>query len=57
MNVIQEITMQTSEGASHTASWVGKLTTLAQELKRSVAGFKLPKTVEDEDVVERRLAS
>lgn len=58
MNVIQEITMQTSEGASNTASWVGKLTTLAQELKRSVAGFKLPKAIEqEEDVTERRLAS
>lgn len=58
MNVIQEITMQTSEGASNTASWVGKLTTLAQELKRSVAGFKLPKAIEqEEDVAERRLAS
>ncbi len=57
MNVIQEITMQTSEGASNTASWVGKLTTLAQELKRSVAGFKLPNAIEEEDVIERRLAS
>lgn len=56
MIVIQEITMQASEGASNTASWVGKLTTLAQELKRSVAGFKLPKSVE-EDVIEHKLAS
>ncbi len=56
MIVIQEITMQASEGASNTASWVGKLTTLAQELKRSVAGFKLPKSVED-DVIEQELAS
>ena len=55
MNVIQEITMQTSEGATNTASWVGKLTTLAQELKRSVAGFKLPKTIDDD--IEQKLAS
>lgn len=57
MNVIQEITMQTSEGASNTASWVGELTTLAKELKRLVAGFKLPRTIDEEDAVERRLAS
>ncbi len=56
MNVIQEITMQTSEGASNTASWVSKLTTLARELKRSVAGFKLPKSA-DEEVIEQKLAS
>lgn len=57
MNIIQEITMQTSESASHTASWVGKLTTLARQLKRSVAGFKLPQAIDDEDMVERRLVS
>ncbi len=57
MNVIQEITMQTSDGASNTASWVDKLTTLAQELKRSVAGFKLPKTIEEDNAVDSRLAS
>lgn len=57
MNVIQEITMQTSDSASNTASWVGKLTRLAQELKRSVAGFKLPKSNEDDEVAETKLAS
>ncbi len=56
MNVIQEITMQTSDGASNTASWVGKLKNLAQELKRSVAGFKLPQTIE-ETVIDNRKAS
>ncbi len=56
MNVIQEITMQTSDGASNTASWVGKLKNLAQELKRSVAGFKLPQTIED-TVIDNRKAS
>ncbi len=57
MNVIQEITMQTSDSASNTASWVGKLTTLAQELKRSVAGFKLPKTIDEDNATDKKLAS
>jgi twitching motility protein PilJ len=56
MNVIQEITMQTSDSASNTASWVGKLKNLGQELKRSVAGFKLPQTIED-TVIQNRQAS
>ncbi len=56
MNVIQEITMQTSDSASNTASWVGKLKNLGQDLKRSVAGFKLPQTIED-SVIEHREAS
>ncbi len=56
MNVIQEITMQTSESASNTASWVGKLKNLGQDLKRSVAGFKLPQTIED-TIIENREAS
>ena len=56
MNVIQEITMQTSDSASNTASWVGKLKNLGQDLKRSVAGFKLPQTL-DETIVENRKAS
>jgi twitching motility protein PilJ len=42
MNVIQEITTQTSEGTSQTASSIGNLASLASELKRSVSGFKLP---------------
>ena len=55
MNVIQEITMQTSDSASNTASWVGKLKNLGQDLKRSVAGFKLPQTL-DETFTENREA-
>ncbi|MEN8130076.1 MAG: methyl-accepting chemotaxis protein [Pseudomonadota bacterium] len=43
MNVIQEITIQTSEGTAETASSVANLTGLASELRHSVAGFKLPK--------------
>ena len=47
MNVIQEITMQTSDGTNETAQSIGQLTALAAELRKSVAGFKLP---DSEDV-------
>ncbi|MCK5639346.1 MAG: type IV pili methyl-accepting chemotaxis transducer N-terminal domain-containing protein [Gammaproteobacteria bacterium] len=42
MNVIQEITTQTSEGTNQTALSIGNLANLANDLKKSVAGFKLP---------------
>ncbi len=42
MNAIQEITSQTSLGASQTADSIGTLAQLASELRRSVAHFKLP---------------
>ncbi len=42
MNVIQEITAQTSAGASQTADSIGNLAQLASNLRRSVADFKLP---------------
>ena len=42
MNVIQEITTQTSVGASQTAESIGNLAHLAGDLRRSVADFKLP---------------
>ena len=42
MNVIQEITSQTSVGASQTAESIGNLAGLAGDLRRSVADFKLP---------------
>jgi twitching motility protein PilJ len=41
MQMIQEITTQTTEGTQLTASSVGELTALAEELRNSVAGFKL----------------
>lgn len=57
MNVIQEITMQTSEGTNETAGSVGKLTELANDLRHSVAGFKLPDSGEvDTVVMEQRQA-
>ncbi|MBS0194675.1 MAG: methyl-accepting chemotaxis protein [Proteobacteria bacterium] len=42
MNTIQEITSQTSQGASQTAESIGNLAQLAANLRRSVADFKLP---------------
>ncbi len=42
MNVIQEITTQTSEGTSQTAESIGNLAELAADLRKSVADFKLP---------------
>jgi twitching motility protein PilJ len=42
MNVIQEITSQTSSGTNATAKSIGNLAEMASELRSSVAGFKLP---------------
>ncbi|RMF19935.1 MAG: chemotaxis protein [Gammaproteobacteria bacterium] len=47
MNVIQEITSQTSAGTTATAKSIGKLAELANQLRNSVAGFKLP----EQDVI------
>lgn len=41
MQLIQDITSQTTEGTKLTADSVGQLTGLAEELSQSVAGFKL----------------
>jgi twitching motility protein PilJ len=48
MNVIQEITSQTSSGTTATAQSIGNLADMANELRESVAGFKLP---DEEDVL------
>ncbi|MBD3635050.1 MAG: methyl-accepting chemotaxis protein [Methylophaga sp.] len=42
MNVIQEITMQTSTGTNESAAAIGRLLDLTNELRKSVSGFKLP---------------
>jgi len=42
MNVIQEITSQTSAGTNETATSIGNLADLANDLRSSVSGFKLP---------------
>jgi twitching motility protein PilJ len=53
MNVIQEITMQTSDGTNEVASSIGNMTDLANELQRSVSGFKLPES----EVIETMIMS
>ncbi len=42
MDVIQEITLQTSEGTEETTASLDTLNVLSSELRRSVSGFKLP---------------
>jgi twitching motility protein PilJ len=42
MNIIQEITIQTSTGTNESAKSVGRLLELTNELRKSVSGFKLP---------------
>jgi twitching motility protein PilJ len=42
MNVIEEITMQTSTGTNECAAAIGRLLELTNELRTSVSGFKLP---------------
>lgn len=42
MEVIQEITSQTSSGSTETAVTIGHLTTLSRDMRKSVEGFKLP---------------
>ena len=42
MNVIQEITSQTSAGTTATAKSIGNLSEMAIDLRNLVAGFKLP---------------
>ncbi|MEX1032821.1 MAG: methyl-accepting chemotaxis protein [Cellvibrionaceae bacterium] len=45
MNVIQEITSQTSAGTNATAQSIGNLAEMASDLRDSVAGFKLPESL------------
>ncbi len=42
MNVIQEITSRTADSTEQTATSIGKLAGMANEMKSSVEGFKLP---------------
>lgn len=51
MNVIQEITSQTSAGTTATAKSIGNLADMANQLRSSVAGFKLPEEGESESLM------
>src|SRR5690606_13863152 len=46
MNVIQEITSQTSAGTNATAKAIGNLSEMANALRESVTGFKLPDEID-----------
>ncbi len=56
MSAIRTITTQTRAGASATAKSVGKLADLAEALKTSVAGFRLPDSF-DPNVVDLHVAT
>ncbi len=51
MNVIQEITSQTSAGTGATAQSIGNLAEMALDLRESVAGFKLPEDAAELDAI------
>ncbi|MCQ6256502.1 methyl-accepting chemotaxis protein [Pseudomonas hefeiensis] len=51
MNVIQQITSQTSSGSTATAESIGNLAKMASQLRRSVSGFTLPAAAVDEGKV------
>ncbi|HEC85314.1 MAG: chemotaxis protein [Candidatus Parabeggiatoa sp. nov. 2] len=55
MTIIQEITTQTSSGTNETAKSIEQLAIQANELKKSVAGFKLPEDVQQS--IDRELLS
>ena len=42
MHVVREISTQTAEGSKATATSIGKLAALSAQLRKSVAGFRLP---------------
>jgi twitching motility protein PilJ len=50
MNVIQEITLQTSEGTEETSASLTALNELSGELGRSVSGFKLPSSNDEANI-------
>ncbi|MDT8283338.1 MAG: methyl-accepting chemotaxis protein, partial [Gammaproteobacteria bacterium] len=52
MNVIQEITLQTSEGTEETSNSLTALNKLSAELGHSVSGFKLPSLDDSDDNIE-----
>ena len=49
MNIIQQITNQTSSGSTATADSIGNLAKMASQLRRSVSGFTLPAPPKDGD--------
>ena len=56
MNVIQEITSQTSSGTTATAKSIGNLAEMASQLRASVSGFKLPADEYDQNADDSHTA-
>lgn len=54
MNVIQEITSQTSAGTNATAKAIGNLSEMANALRESVTGFKLPDEIDIDESLSAR---
>jgi len=52
MRVIQDISAQTLEGTTESARAVGELSEQADELRQSIADFKLPETMQPESIDE-----
>jgi twitching motility protein PilJ len=51
MDVIQEITVKTSEGSTRASGSIGELTVMVKDMQNSVAGFKLPGIVGAENTM------
>jgi len=56
MNVIQQITLKTSEGSGQASGSVGELSSMVDAMRKSVAGFKLP-SMEDDVLVPDSIGS
>jgi len=56
MNVIQQITLKTSEGSGQASGSVGELSSMVDAMRKSVAGFKLP-GMEDDVLVPDSIGS
>jgi twitching motility protein PilJ len=53
MDVIQEITVKTSEGSTRASESIGELSAMVKVMQTSVAGFKLPGVVGAQDTLIR----
>ncbi len=49
MDVIQQITLKTSEGSGQASDSVGELSSMVDAMRKSVAGFKLPGMEDNQD--------
>ena len=50
MDVIQQITLKTSEGSGQASGSVGELSNMVDAMRKSVAGFKLPGMEDSQDI-------